>query len=249
MKTIIIIQARMGSTRLPGKHLKQVLGRPLISFLIERLKRVKNQDGIVLATTTRSIDDPLVKFAQEAQIDTFRGNEDDVLDRYFQAAKQYHADVIVRISGDCPLIDPAIVDQIIHFFLTSKPPCDYAANTLVRRYPRGMDTEVFSFNALEKAAIEATKPEDREHVTPYFYFHPELFILGSVENKQDLSHFRWTVDTQEDLTLVKTVLESIYPVNPQFTLDDLVELFKRHPEWLSINAHIQQKPVKGPHGT
>lgn len=244
-RVVLFVQARMGSTRLPGKHLKLILGRPVLSYLIERLRRTKLVDEIVLATTTNPLDDQLVNFCKTENLAYFRGPEEDVLERFLQGAKKFDADVIVRISGDCPLIDPQVVDSVIDRFLHSVPPYDYVANTLNRTFPRGMDAEVFSRQSLEKLALKATQPEEREHVTPYYYQHPEMFKLGSVERKHNDSHHRWTVDTEDDFTLIRTVLEEIYPKNPEASLDDLLALFNKHPEWLEINAHIKQKPLKG----
>lgn len=242
MSTAIIIQARMGSTRLPGKHLKKVLERPLISFLFERLKRVKKANQMILATTSNHLDDCLVNYAQQEKIDYFRGSEENVLERYFQAAKKYEVGTIVRISADCPLIDPAIVDETIDYFFNSS--FDYASNTLVRKYPRGMDTEVFSFPALKKAHEEAKEPKEQEHVTPFFYLHPELFRIGSLENKEDQSFYRLTVDEEEDFTLVKKIIETLYPLNPEFNLGDIIGLLKKNPEWPAINARVKQKTLE-----
>lgn len=241
MKIAIIVQARMGATRLPGKPLKTVLGKPLLSYLIERLKRVKKADEIIIATTEKPQDYKIVELCHEAKIPTFCGSEEDVLGRYYQAAKKAGADVIVRVTGDCPLIDPEVIDQVIHFFL--KGGYDYAANTLERTFPRGMDVEVFTFAALEKAASEATAPEEREHVTPFLYRQPELFKLGNFTRDDNQSRHRLTVDTQEDLILITLLLEHLYPEKQEFTLDDLLKILKEHPEWEKINANVQQKPL------
>lgn len=241
-RVVLFIQARMGSTRLPGKHLKLVLGRPVLSYLVERIRRTQLVDEIVLATTTNPLDDLLVDFCKTERLAYFRGSEDDVLGRFLQASKAFKADIIVRISGDCPLIDPAVVDSVIYYFLRND--YDYAANTLNRTYPRGMDTEVFSRHSFERVAKDAKEPEEREHVTPYYYQHPDIFRLGSVEKIHNDSHHRWTVDTEEDLALIRTVLEEVYPKNPNATLEDLLAFFKEHPEWLEINAHVKQKPLK-----
>ena len=240
-RVVILIQARMGSTRLPGKHLKKVLGKPLIAYLLERLRRVKNADAIVLATTVNPLDDQLVDFSKNQKLPYFRGSEEDVLDRFYQCAREFKADVIVRITGDCPLIDPAVIDQVIHYYLKNTASLDYASNTEQRTFPRGMDVEVFSFASLEKVAAEAKRTEEREHVTPYYYRHPELFRIGSVTRPKDESRYRWTVDTAEDFKLVATILENIYPKKPDFTLEDLLELFNEHPEWIKINAQVKQK--------
>lgn len=243
LKTVIIIQARMGSTRLPGKILKEVLEKPLLSYQIERLKRVTLADEIVLATTTNSLDQKVVDFCRQEQISFFRGSEDDVLSRYTEAAKHFDAKVVVRVSGDCPLIDPKIVDKVIGFYFQHYPTYHYVSNTLERTYPRGLDVEVFSLSALEQAAKASTRPEEREHVTPYIYRHPELFALANVAHSTNESHHRWTVDTEEDFQLIAKILKTLYPKNPDFTMDDILELLKKHPDWMLINAHIRQKPI------
>lgn len=225
----------MLATRLPGKPLKKVLGKPLLLYLTDRLKRVKLADQVIIATTLNPADDKIVA---AATVPCFRGSEVDVLDRYYQTAKEFSADVVVRVTGDCPLIDPKIVDRMIAFFLNGD--FDYATNTLVRTYPRGMDVEVFTFKALEKAAHEAKAPEEREHVTPYFYRHPEMFKLGSLTGERDLSRYRVTVDTEEDLKLITLLLET---VKKDFDLDDLVKVLQENPEWERINAHVQQKAL------
>lgn len=244
-RVVIVLQARMGATRLPGKPLKTVLERPLLSYQLERLRRVKLADEIVVATTTEQQDDPIVSLCAANNISYFRGSEHDVLNRYYQAAKAFKADEVVRITGDCPLIDPELVDRVIHEHLTNTPQKDYTSNSLERTYPRGLDTEIFSFKALEKAHLEAALPEEREHVTLYFYTHPERFSLGSVKHTIDLSHHRWTVDTVEDFELISKILSALYPKNPRFLMQDVLKLLEGHPDWMKINAHIQQKPVKG----
>lgn len=243
-RIIIILQARMGASRLPGKPLKKVLGRPLLSYQLERLRRVQLADDIVIATTTEQKDDEIEAFCMENHVSCFRGSEQDVLDRYYQAAKIYHADEVVRVTGDCPLIDPEIVDEVIGKHLDHVPPRDYTSNSFdIRTYPRGLDAEICSFTSLEKAAQEAKLPAEREHVTLYFYTHPELFSLGGVKQTVDQSYHRWTVDTAEDLELVTKILTELYPVNPHFKTKDILNLFEKYPEWVKINAHIKQKTV------
>lgn len=242
-RIVIILQARMGSTRLPGKILKQVLNRPLLSYQLERLRRATKADAVLTATTTARQDDQVVRLCEQENTPVYRGSEEDVLGRYYQAAKSSHADIIVRVTGDCPLIDSTVVDQVIQYFLDRWPDCDYASNSLERTFPRGLDVEVFSFRALERAAKEAKLPEEREHVTPYFYGHPGLFKVGSVVQSSDLSHHRWTVDTPEDLDLITRVITALYPKKPAFSTEDVLELFKEHPDWLAINAHIKQKTL------
>lgn len=240
-RVIAILQARMGSTRLPGKPLKTVFGRALLSFQLERLHRADTIDKIIVATTTEPADAKIADLAHLENALVYKGSQEDVLDRYYQAAKLYEADIVVRITGDCPLIDPAIVDRTVTFFLDHYPQYDYVSNTVKLTYPRGLDVEVFTFKALEKAHREAKLPYEREHVTPYLYQHPEQFTVGSVESDRDLSKHRWTVDTEEDFELISRLITALYPDNPDFTMEDLLAVLKEHPDWLSINANVKQK--------
>ena len=241
MTTAIIVQARMTSTRLPGKVLKPVLGKPLLEYQIERLRRVKLADSVVIATTTNATDAQIVDLCHALGVTCFRGSEQDVLGRYYGAAKQAQADVVVRVTSDCPLIDPQIINRVIQLYRDGKGRVDYASNSLQRSFPRGMDTEVFSFAALEHAYYEATDPPQREHVTPFLYQHPERYAIAQLTSPQDLSHHRWTVDTPEDFELVKRMLEALYPQVPNLTLQDCLEVIDQHPDWPAINAHIEQK--------
>lgn len=243
-KVIAIIQARMGASRLPGKPLKQVLGKYLIEYLVDRLRLSKTLNGICVATTDNPKDQAIVDWCHRHYVSVVRGSEPDVLSRYLQAAYQSHADIIVRITADCPLMDPLIVDKVVNEFLQGD--YDYVSNTLERSYPRGMDVEVFSLQALERAAKEAVQPAEREHVTLYIYQHPEFFKIKNVSADVDGSMHRWTVDTSEDFTLIKTLLEAITPLKPQFSCDDLLALSNEHPEWQKINAHVSQKPAIPP---
>ncbi|HEV8052354.1 MAG TPA: glycosyltransferase family protein [Parachlamydiaceae bacterium] len=242
-RVVIILQARMGSTRLPGKPLKKVLNRPLLSFQVERLRRAQLVDEIIIATTTEPQDDLIVQFCKDEKIAYYRGSALDVLDRYRQAAKNAHADIVVRVTGDCPLIDPEEVDKVIKFYLDHLPEYDYVSNSLERTYPRGLDTEIFSMAMLEEASKEAKLPSEREHVTLYFYTHPESYSLKNVAHSKDLSNYRWTVDTTEDFELITKILETLYPSNPDFKMDDILHLLDKHPEWNLINAHIKQKKL------
>ncbi len=243
MKTAIIIQARMTSTRLPGKILKMVLDKPLLEYQIERLKRVNRADQIIIATTINETDNPIVDLCNKMEVPFYRGSEQDVLARYYYAAREKQADVIVRVTSDCPLIDPQVIDKVIGFYLNHKSDCDYVANVLERTYPRGMDTEVFSFQGLEEAFREAVDPPEREHVTPFFYRHPERYRLSNVAYHENQSQHRWTVDTIEDFLLIKNIIEELYPSNPTFTFEDVLRVLDRNPEWISINAGIEQKEI------
>jgi spore coat polysaccharide biosynthesis protein SpsF len=241
MKIVAIVQARMGSTRLPGKVLMDLLGEPVLVRDINRLRRSELLDEIVIATTTQSSDDPIASLCEERGWLYFRGDENDVLDRYYQAGLASHADVIVRITSDCPLIEPKIVDRVIRRFLDSSD-IDYASNTLPpRSFPRGLDTEVMTFSALERAWTEDKDPKLREHVTPYIYRNPETFRIHGVVNDTDLSSHRWTLDTPEDLAFIRTVYE--YFGNDHFTWLDLIEYLDTHPEVVSINSDIRQKAI------
>lgn len=238
---VAILQARMNATRLPGKPLKKVLAKPLLSYELERLKRAKTLDQIVVATTTGPQDQQIVDLCKMENVLVFRGSEEDVLNRYYNAAKQFDADIVVRVTGDCPLIDPEVVDRVVNFYLNHQ--YDYVSNTRLLTYPRGLDVEVFSIKLLEKAVSEAKLPSEREHVTPYFYLHPELFKIGNVACEIDLSKHRWTVDTEEDFQLITKIIETLYPKKSDFVMNDVLELLKMHPEWITINAHIKQKKL------
>ncbi len=241
MKTVIIVQARMTSTRLPGKILREVLGRPLLAYQIDRLRRVREAHEVVIATTTNATDEPVVDFCAGNGIQAFRGSEDDVLSRYYGAALEHGATTVVRVTSDCPMIDPAVIDRVIAEFASADPAIDYASNTLTRTYPRGLDCEVFSLAALTAAHFEAVDAPEREHVTPFLYHHPERFNLLNIAHNVDLSRLRWTVDTPEDFHLIRLMLEHLYVRKPDFALEDCLRMLAEHPEWTAINAHVEQK--------
>ncbi|MDQ0161934.1 cytidylyltransferase domain-containing protein [Aeribacillus alveayuensis] len=243
MKVAAIIQARMGSTRLQGKILKKVLDKTLLEYQIERVKRAKSIDEIIIATTTKESDDQIVQLCQQLSIPYYRGSEEDVLSRYFEAATQFNADVIVRLTSDCPIIDPNVIDKVVTHYLENKDRYDYVSNTLTRTYPRGLDTEVMSYKVLKRAHEEAKETAYREHVTAYIYHHPDQFRLCNVSNEMDESRHRWTVDTEEDFLLIQNILETLYPINPLFTLEDVIRILRDKPEWAEINAHIEQKKL------
>lgn len=237
-KVVAVIQARIGSTRLPKKVLKKIVGKPMLWHVIDRVKKAKLVDEVVLATTLREEDKPLLGLAGESGVKSFPGSEEDVLDRYFQAATKFRADVIVRVTADCPLIDPRIVDKVIKRFLGDD--FDYVSNTLKLTYPDGLDVEVFSRDALKKAWGEAKMASEREHVTPYIRKHPELFKIGVVEHEKDLSSMRWCVDTERDLKFVREVYRRLYKKGRIFLMKDVLELLKKHPELAEINKGIER---------
>jgi len=243
VKTVIIVQARMTSTRLPGKILKKVLDKPLLEYQIERLRRVKLADEIVIATTVNDTDQPIIDLCNKLGVKYYRGSEEDVLSRYYYAALECDADIIVRVTSDCPLIDPQVIDEIIAFYSNNQQNYHYVANTLERTYPRGMDTEVFAFNLLEQSFQQAKSPTEREHVTPFIYNNPN-YKLANVSNSEDQSRHRWTVDTEEDFILISKILTHLYPVKAEFTLEDIIILLEKNTEWFNINSHVEQKKIQ-----
>lgn len=241
MKIVAIVQARMGSTRLPGKALKDIHGRTMLARVVRRVKRSKLIDEIVVATTTEPDDEFIVEECKLLGVSYFRGSEQDVLDRYYVTAKYFFADSVVRITSDCPLIDPDIIDKVIQAFLKECP--DYAGNTLISKYPRGLDVEVFSMQTLEKTWREASQDYQHIHVTPYIYQNPGLFRLYSVAGDEDYSHYRWTVDTQEDLDLIRAIYQRI-DRDDEFSWKDVLKLLKKEPDLTEINRHIHQKSLE-----
>jgi len=244
MKVVCIVQARMGSTRLPGKVMLDLYGKTVLERVIERIKKVKNIDTIVIATTTKKYDDVIAEKALNCGVEVFRGSEDDVLSRYYFAAKKYGADVVVRITSDCPLIDPLITESVIDYYLENISKFDYVSNTLERTYPRGLDTEVFSFQSLEKAFNNAILERDREHVTTYIWKNPNIFKLGSYNNDEDYSYLRWTLDTTEDYELIKRIYNYFYSFNNlNFGMKDIINLYKVDNKLIDINSMIKQKEI------
>ena len=229
-----IVQARMGSKRLPGKVLADISGKPMLWHVIRQVKGASTIKRLVVATSDHTLDDPIMKYCATIGVECFRGNELDVLDRYYQAAKLYNADTIVRITGDCPLIDPFVIDKVVESFIESE--CDYVTNTLRYTYPDGLDTEVFSFEALAYAWKEATKQSDREHVTPYIRTS-DRFSVCNVENEVDLSsrNLRWTVDEESDLDFVKSVYDNLTDCSP-ILMSDVLGLLDQKPNLLNSNS-------------
>lgn len=243
MNVVCIIQTRMGSTRLPGKVLKQICRKTVLEHVTNRLKKVKSIDKIVIATTVLEKDNVIVKESERLNIDYFRGSEENVLSRYYYAAKEYDADVVVRITSDCPLIDSKVTEDTIQFYLDNMHKYDYVSNTLERTFPRGLDTEVFSFKALEKAFNEAVSESDKEHVTPYIWNNSNKFKLGCYKSKTNYSELRWTLDTNEDFELINCIYEelSLKKKNNEFNMNDILNLYKEYPELIKINENIEQR--------
>ena len=241
MRVVAIIQARMGSTRLPGKVLLDLAGEPVLARVVNRTQRATTLDEIVIATTTESRDEAIVELCSSRGLAHVRGSEDDVLDRYYEAARKYDADIVVRITSDCPLIEPEIIDLVVQELLKDGS-LDYVSNTLPpRTFPRGIDVEAMTFKTLKRAWQEDKNPAWREHVTPYIYRTPEKFRLKAVTNEKDLSHMRWTIDTWEDLEFVRRIY--IHFGHDQFSWHEVLDLLKEHPEWVEINKSVKQKEV------
>lgn len=235
---VAILQARVGSSRLPGKVLKPILGVPMLVRQIERVARARRLEKLVIATSTDPADDSIADLGKEHNISVYRGSLADVLDRYYFAAKHYGATTVVRLTGDCPLADHSVIDKVIDEYRARR--VDYASNALQPTYPDGLDVEVFSFEALHRAWREAQLPSEREHVTPYINRHSKLFKLLSVTQPEDLSSFRWTVDTFEDFEFVRRIYEALYPTNPTFETADVLRLLRDYPSLVQINTHIER---------
>ena len=239
MRVVALIQARMGSTRLPGKVLCDLAGQPMLARVFNRASQARTLHLVAVATTDRSADDAIVNLCEQQGWCCFRGSEDDVLDRYYRAAEAFQADAVVRITSDCPLIDAEVIDGVVTSFASLHPSCDYVSNCLERTFPRGLDVEVLSLDALRKAWEEDRDPAWREHVTPYVWRNPGRFRLRNFFNSADYSDMRWTVDTVEDLAFVRKIYEHFR--DEPFGWQDVIELLQAHPDWLEINRHVQQK--------
>ena len=239
MKKIIVInQARMTSTRLPGKVLKTLHdGKALLQLQIERLRQSKLIDDIVIATTTNSQDDLIEGVATQLGVRFFRGSELNVLERYYLASKQNPSEFVIRITSDCPFIDPGIIDESIGQYLTSG--ADYGSNS--EAYPNGMNVEIFRASMIDEAYLNSEKEYEREHVTPYFYTHPEKYRLMQVKSKTIYPRYRLTVDTPEDLKLIQAIYRKVFEKGNMFNLDDICDVMKTDPSLESINSHIVQK--------
>lgn len=245
MKVVCLVQARVGSTRLPGKILKEICGKTILHHEIDRLKKCKEIDEIVIATTDKEDDDKIVNEAKKLSVKYFRGSENDVLSRFYYSAKENNADIIVRVTSDCPCIDFEILDKMLIYFKEKykEKQVDYLSNTIKRTYPRGYDIEIFTFSALEKSYINAEKEYEREHVTPYIYDKTNNFLKLSFENKEDYSKYRVTLDTIEDFIVIKNIFENLYYKNPYFKLNDVVQYLNNNLHIVDINKHIEQKKL------
>ena len=242
--SVAIIQGRMTSSRLPGKILIDIAGEPMLMRVVERTRKAHMIDQVVFATTIDPSDDPVEVFCARRGVPCFRGSLPDVLDRFYQAARIFHADTIVRLTADCPLIDPGLIDETVDLFHRSG--ADFAANRLPppfkRTYPIGLDCEVCSFAALERAWKEASAPHDREHVMPYLYEVAGRFKVAILNYPRDYGSQRWTVDTAQDLELVRQLYARLSG-RPDFTWLDVLALIEREPHLVEINASVTPKSV------
>lgn len=233
---LAILQARCTSSRLPGKVLKPILGEPMLARHIERLYRSHCIDRLIVATSREVTDDPLNELCCRLGVECFRGSLNDVLDRFYQAAAPYQPEHLLRLTGDCPLADPEIIDDAVNFHLAGN--YDYSTNALQPTFPDGLDVEVFRFSCLSEAQKEAALNSEREHVTPFIHRRPERYRIGHYKQANDLSWLRWTVDQPEDFSMVETIYNALYSGKPDFTTADILAFLTEHPEVAQMNADI-----------
>jgi spore coat polysaccharide biosynthesis protein SpsF len=240
VRRVAIVQARMTSSRLPGKILADVAGVPMLAQELRRLSRARQLDAVVVATTVNASDDPVLELAKAERVGCFRGDEADVLGRFVGAAREAAADVVVRVTGDCPLIDPQIVDAVVERVTSNSDRCDYASNTIERTFPRGLDVEALHMDVLERLHRLARSQSAREHVTYFLHReHPELFEIRQITRDSDASALRWTVDTDEDLQLIRKLFDELGAADA--SSDELIAAVRARPDLLALNSHIAQK--------
>jgi spore coat polysaccharide biosynthesis protein SpsF len=237
-RTVAVLQARMSSTRLPGKVLLRTCGQPLLAHQVERVRRCRTIDTLVVATSDSPDDAPIAALCEQLGVPVFRGNLHDVLDRMVRAARPHAPDWFVRLTGDCPLADPAVIDQVVR--ACRDPGVDYASNALHPSFPDGLDAECMRFAVLEEAWREARKPSEREHVTPFIHTQPQRYTLREVHHTPDLSALRWTVDDPADFVFVSQVYEHLHAGKPDFGMEDVLQLLRAHPELGAINSGTQR---------
>ncbi len=239
MKTTIIVQARMGSSRFPGKILKPILGEPVLFRQLERIRKATSFDNLVVATTTRPDDDVIAEECKKRNYDVYRGSNENLLDRHFKAAQLYDTESVVKIPSDCPLIDPQVIDRVIGYYQHKRFKYDFVSNLHPQSYPDGNDVEIMSLDVLENAWKHAEKNFELEHTTPYIWDNPDKFRIGNVlwEKGIDLSKsHRFTIDYVEDYEFINRVYEELYPSYPDFSLNDILDLLSQKPEIMQINA-------------
>ena len=235
---LAIMQARSSSTRLPGKVLKPILGVPMLLRQVERVSRSRQIDKLVVATSEDPSDTEIEQLCACHQIECCRGSLNDVLDRFYQVAVRFRPDHVVRLTADCPLTDPDVIDRVIEFYKSGN--FDYASNTIEPTFPDGLDVEVFRAQCLYEAWKEATLSSEREHVTPFIYRRPARYGIGGYRNTTDLSALRWTVDEDVDFQLVTKIYESLYPQKQDFRIDDILALLDENPHLKTVNAQFRR---------
>ncbi len=238
-KTVIVVQARMSSSRLPGKVMLPILGRTLLYRMIERLRMIRHTAEIIIATSQETADDIIEREASAIDVACFRGSLNNLLDRHYQLAKQAGADVVLKIPSDCPLIDPNIIDDVLDFYFDNQKQYDFVSNLHPATFPDGNDVEIMSMDCLERTWKEATRPLELEHTTPYIWENQDKFRIGNVlwsaGKDYSMSH-RFTIDYPEDYQFIKRVFEELYPANPGFTCEDILNLLEEKPDIYNINA-------------
>jgi len=238
MKVIAILQARCNSSRLPNKVLKPILGKPMIQWQIERLSQCKSIDELIIATSEEDSDLPLVELGKKLSISVHRGSLNNVLDRFYQVAIQTKPDFIVRLTGDCPLIDPTIVDDVVNFMVTGA--FDYVSNSIEPTFPDGLDVEVLSFDTMKNIYINAKLSSEKEHVTLFVVNNKDKFNIGVFKNEIDLSDHRWTVDELVDFDLITAIFEGLYRMNGNFLMSDVLEFLEKNPHLKYLNNNFQR---------
>lgn len=237
--TVIVVQARMSSSRLPGKVMLPILGKSLLYRMVERLQMVKHPVKLVIATSEESSDDIIEQEANAIGIDCFRGNLNNLLDRHYQLAKKYNADWVLKIPSDCPLIDPRIIDHVLDFFFAHDGGYDYVSNLHPATFPDGNDVEIMTMACIEKTWREATRQLELEHTTPYIWENQDNFRIGNVIWDKGLDYsmsHRFTIDYKADYDFINRVFEELYPQKPDFSCDDIISLLEQKPDIYEINA-------------
>jgi spore coat polysaccharide biosynthesis protein SpsF len=241
VRVVAIIQARMGSTRLPGKVLKDLGGETVLARVVNRTRRAKLLDEVVVATSVETPDDAIVEECERLSVACFRGNEADVLDRYFRAAQKFAADAVVRVTSDCPLIDPKLMDEHVRRLLSCWAEVDFVTNMARPTFPVGLAVEAMPFDVLWRMKRMSDTDELKEHVTTLAYVEPDLFRIDHIRYLEDLSYLRWTLDTKEDLELLRLIFQHFG--DDRFSWTDVLAVVAQHPEWSAINQHIPQKTI------
>lgn len=245
MGVLCIIQARLGSTRLPGKVLKKLSGKSVLEHVINRVSKSNLIDQIIVATTTNKEDDKIIDECLKIGVNYYRGDENNVLSRYYETAFDKGYETIIRITSDCPLIDPKIIDNMIRYFNNEneKYQLDYLSNSLKETFPRGFDVEIFTFNSLKEAYENATLEYEKEHVTPYIYLNQDKFTIKNYYNSNKYQNYRLTLDTYEDYLVIKNIYDNIYKEDSMFFYEDIISYLNQYPEIANINQHIKQKKL------